>query len=172
MHYFIQITGIFKRQIFVFTAPTAAPWNFTVVNSSSTTLMLAWKPPPFRYAHGLIRNYVINYRGIHCSDNETDNGTRWSIKTVGGVHTSTNITNLLFWTWYDVRVAAFTVRESPFTTTKKIRTSEHGNLFFLFMVYIHSEKGCIKIKLISKKDSKYETERVSSQKASVKKMYF
>ncbi len=112
------------------------PQNFTVVNSSSSSLSLRWEPPPSQFTNGFLRHFVINYRAIHCSDNGTDFGTGWNITSVGGSHTSINITNLLFWTCYHVRIAAFTVRESPFTTTKKIRTSEHGNFVFFNGMYL------------------------------------
>ncbi len=113
--------------MFSFTAPTAPPQNFMVANDSSSSLVLSWIPPLADRRHGLIRKYVIKYRVVGCSDGAARD-SNWNTTTVGGEQRSTRIANLLYWTCYDVKIAAFTVEEGPFANVT-VRTSESGKVF-------------------------------------------
>ncbi len=129
-----------------FQAPTAAPQNFTVRNTSSSSLELNWDPPPPEYTNGIIRHYLVQYRRVHCdyysAINDTVGNTTvaentWNIITVDESLRSVNLTNLKYWSCYDVQIAAVTVSEGVFARINNTRTSEHGKLIFsvLFSIF-------------------------------------
>ena len=70
---------------------------------------------------------MIKYRVVGCSD-EAARDSYWNTTTVEGDKNSTRIANLLYWTCYDVKIAAFTVGEGPFANVT-VRTSENGKVF-------------------------------------------
>lgn len=55
---FIKITGFFS-------VPTWRPAGIAAWNTSSTSILLSWKPlaDPY-YLHGILRGYVITYNGV------------------------------------------------------------------------------------------------------------
>ena len=120
-------------------APTAEPQSFEVTKSSlqlkqslvSSSLQLKWEPPQEKLTHGIIRYYVIKFRVVDCSTGSSD--AVWNITTVKSEFRNTTIGGLLFWTCYDVEIAAVTVGTGPFASKKKVRTSENGKLYFLLL---------------------------------------
>ena len=120
-----------------FVAPTGAPLNVTVTDTSSTTLQVTWDRPSEAEIHGLIRQYNIQYRQVECTvagksqTNGTNptNGTNalsWSTVTVNGSVTSVDLSNLTKWSCYEVQVRAVTIKIGVWSETKQHRTREDG----------------------------------------------
>ncbi len=131
-------------------APTASPRNFTAIANDSSSLQLNWLEPDASQTNGIVRNYNVLYQEVNCADGTTiGNGSSWNKVSVEADARSTVITNLLFWSCYDVKIAAFTVGQGPFAKAEKVRTSEHGKevlvykkclLLFVFEEHDHLKK--------------------------------
>ena len=109
----------------MFTAPSCAPLNVNITNTSSTALQVMWNPPSAAETHGVIREYNIRYRQVNCSLNGT-NLTTWASMKVNGSSTSTNLTNLTQWSCYEVQISAVTIKKGVWSNAKQHRTSEDG----------------------------------------------
>ena len=120
-----------------FVAPTGAPLNVTVTDTSSTTLQVTWDPPSKAETHGLIRQYDIQYRQVECTvagknqTNGTDptnetNSLSWSTVTINGSLTSVELANLTKWSCYEVQVRAVTINSGVWSEMKQGRTKEDG----------------------------------------------
>ena len=135
----------------LFVAPTGAPLNVNVTDTSSTALHVTWNPPSKAETHGLIREYNIQYRQGECTvagKNQTNgtnltNGTNvmpWSIVTVNGSLTSVELNNLTKWSCYEVRVRAVTIKSGVWSETKQRRTREDGEkVYFLHLNLLKNE---------------------------------
>ncbi len=122
-----------------FVAPTTAPQNFTVRSISSSSLKLNWKPPPPEFTNGIIRHYLVQYQQVNCdygsaindsvSNTSLAEGT-WNIIKVNGSSQTWTLTDLKYWSCYDVQIAAVTVSEGVFARINNTRTSEHGKFIY------------------------------------------
>ncbi len=121
-----------KMICFFALAPTAKPQSFKVTNTSSSSLHLKWEPPQEKLTHGNIRYYVIKFRMVDCSTGSSD-ATIWNITTVKSELRNATIGGLLFWTCYDLQIAAVTVGQGPFASKNKVRTSENGKICILII---------------------------------------
>ena len=71
---------LYKKLLYSFVAPTAAPQNFYVVAINRTAIEVEWDLPPSNDRGGIIRGYKLYYQStssgveqiINISDNTTD----------------------------------------------------------------------------------------------------
>ena len=106
-------------------------------NASSTSLELEWTEPIHSATHGFIRYYAIRYRMVNCNASDaTSLNSTWQNITVGADQRTTTLSNLSFWTCYDVAISAVTVGAGPYANATRIRTSENGELVFPFIHFM------------------------------------
>ena len=115
---------ISKPLIFL-SAPTTGPTDVQVSNTSSGSLLVTWDRPLLNETHGIIRQYVIRYRKVHCNSN-ANSSLGWVVETVNGSTTSLDITGLVKWNCYEFQVRAVTIMNGPWSGTVQQRTSEDG----------------------------------------------
>ena len=108
----------------------------SITDTSSTTLQITWTPPQKAETHGVIREYKVRYRQVHCVKNATNqmNGTNltsWTMVTITGSSSSTVLKNLTKWSCYEVQIRAVTVKDGVWSGFKQHRTSEDGMQVYL-----------------------------------------
>eukprot|EP00794_Sanderia_malayensis_P003700 gene3700-4220_t len=77
-------------------APTKPPVIDSVRNSTSTSLLVKWQPPPFEHQNGIIRDYRVYYRETNCVSGPVTSQptTRPAITTVPAVTTVPTVTTV------------------------------------------------------------------------------
>ena len=112
----------------LFVAPTGAPRDVTLQPLSSSTLSVMWNAPDANVTHGIVRNYTIKYRQINCDENSLSpvGNSSWNTTATETNETKWNLTNLNYWSCYEVRVAAVTVDIGLFSERRTMRTLENG----------------------------------------------
>ena len=110
---------------FFFVAPTAAPWNFQVSDTSSTSLRVTWSPPPRNETHGIIRQYNVRYRKRQCNPS-TKNSLPWIENAINGNETSFDIVSLAASSFYEVKVRAVTIKNGIWSEPIQGRTSKYS----------------------------------------------
>ena len=111
-----------------FLAPTAAPLNLQVSNSSSTSFMLTWDPPPQNETNGFIRQYSIRYRRLICNSNLRSVLTDWTLIHVSRTARFGEIKGLAKWSCYAVQINAVTIKNGMWSEEIQRRTSEDGKI--------------------------------------------
>ena len=87
-----------------FVVPSLPPQNLWANNISSTTLITKWNPVPLGFVHGRLRGYRVLYK------EKNNPSAQYTIITVPpGIRMQT-ISNLRKFTYYTIRVLAFTVK--------------------------------------------------------------
>lgn len=107
-------------------APTR-PLMLTLMNVTKTSVYLTWEAPSS--PNGIIRYYQIEY---YASNTRLNN----NIYAVGTKSLFFNITGLLPWTDYSVKIAAFTVVLGEYTNVETIRTLESGKYISVIIISI------------------------------------
>ena len=118
-------------------APTAAPGNFFVNATSSSSVSLNWTKPDKSVLHGNLQRYAIQYRRVEC--NESDpvpvSNQNWTSVNVTNTTLTSTITKLEFWSCYKFQIMAVTVGDGPFSSMIPERTKQHGMLTVIFMPF-------------------------------------
>lgn len=96
--------------------PSSPPRELTGVNSSSSSLLITWSPPIQEDQNGIIQGYNISYFAA-------PNG---SVTDMSTSETTINITGLLFYTQYNVSVAAYTSVGTGPSDSTVVRTDSSG----------------------------------------------
>eukprot|EP00795_Rhopilema_esculentum_P014549 gene14549-5618_t len=109
-------------------APTGSPKIVSLQPRSSSSLFVMWKAPRSNVTHGIVRNYTINYRRVNCSENNLvpAGNSSWNTTETETNATEWILTNLTYWSCYEVRVAAVTVAVGVFSETRTMRTLENA----------------------------------------------
>ena len=102
-------------------APSAPPEDINATAISSTSIQLAWAPPPLDETNGIIREYRINITELETGDNQ-----RLTTST-----TSLVVQNLHPYYTYEVLVRAHTVDTGPFSSPVSVVTPQDSE----FCVY-------------------------------------
>ena len=100
------------------TAATAPPTEFSVVNYTSRSLTLSWKPPPSDQVQGLIREYSVSVL-------EVDSQESFEITALTTVAV---IYNLHPFYSYACKVAAKTIALGPYTPQLFVQLLQEGEL--------------------------------------------
>lgn len=123
--------------------PSAPPQDIKCSSSSSTTLLVSWRPPPAESQNGALAGYIVRYAVVGA-------GAEVNTEPVDepAVPPSSNqiqLQRLEKWTLYRVTVAASTsVGPGPESDPLLCRTDEDGNLKFVFLLvfYLKYLKVC------------------------------
>lgn len=103
--------------------PDEFPANLTGFNKSSTDLYIEWQPLEKKYWNGIALGYKIFYVPlIPTSEPE-------KIELVDADSNFTTLDQLAKFTWYNIKVAAFTSKGlGPISPEITLQTSEDGKL--------------------------------------------
>ena len=105
-----------------------APVNALVVNTTSTTIFVAWEPPLM--PNGIVLGYNVTYRGLATPNAVGPTFAEGMIIAV--MNTSVELSSLSPGSNYSIRVTAFTtVGEGPPSEDVRTATNEDSKLCFL-----------------------------------------
>lgn len=117
-------------------APSSPPTEVLAVKESSTSLLVTWSQVPYEDRNGEIRGFVIAYwlvddpsdvQYVNMSTSTPSyNVSRRRKKRAADESFKYILTRLKIWTYYYVKVAAFTISRGPFSEPYKARTDEGG----------------------------------------------
>ena len=79
---------------------------------------------PYEERNGIIRMYVIYYKMNSTLESS------WGSKEVSSSQNKATVSRLKFWSFYEIRVAAKTIKEGVKSDTILARTDEDGELNF------------------------------------------
>ena len=99
-------------------APSSPPRDISGINSSSSSILVSWKPPEDNDQNGIINGYNISYFML-------PNGT---INYTDTSSLSFNITGLMIYTEYSISVAAYTSIGTGPSISIVVRTDSSGQL--------------------------------------------
>jgi len=117
-----------KKEIFTIllclTVPSKPPPKVTAHNTSSTSILVQWKPIPDQFIHGILKGYIINY---HVAAKSSFNN--WKNVTSEGLSTLKEIEGLEKYTEYVVQVSGYTVKgEGRVSKAANVWTDEDGKI--------------------------------------------
>lgn len=112
----IILTCSVCKILFSSIAPTGFPPPPSVTAVTSTTLTLAWEPPPLEQINGIIRNYVVTITEIETG----------RVFTVASNNTQVTVENLHPFYTYACRVAAETIGVGPYSNQILVQLDEEG----------------------------------------------
>lgn len=102
--------------------PSAPPQEVRCFSSSSTSILVSWKPPPVEQQNGIITKYTIQYAAT-----EGEGTTLQEVTEILPEKSRYLLENLEKWTEYRVTVTAHTdVGAGPESLPQLIRTEEDG----------------------------------------------
>ena len=87
-----------------FVVPSLPPQNLWANNISSTALITKWNPVPLGFVHGRLRGYRVLYK------EKNNPSAQYTIITVPPGIRMQIISNLKKFTYYTIRVLAFTIK--------------------------------------------------------------
>lgn len=102
--------------------PSGPPQEVKCYSSSSTSILVRWRPPPIESQNGIITQYTIHYAATEGEDTGTQ-----QIHGISSQSSQYLLENLDKWTEYRVTVMAHTdVGAGPESLPQLIRTEEDG----------------------------------------------
>lgn len=102
--------------------PSGPPQDVRCYSSSSTNILVSWRPPPVELQNGIITQYAIQYAATEGEDTTTQ-----QITGIPPESSEYLLENLEKWTEYQVTVTAHTdVGAGPESLPQLIRTEEDG----------------------------------------------
>lgn len=90
--------------------------NISGVNSSSSSILISWLPPSAEDQNGIIIGYNVSYFSVSGGD----------VTNLSTPETSVDITDLMFYTVYNVSVSAFTSMGTGPSGYVTVRTDSSG----------------------------------------------
>ena len=128
-----------KQYDFLIIAPTAAPVGVSAYNRSSTALEVTWGEVPFEGRNGMIRMYIIYYKLKSAQEKD------WAFKEESGSVNTSLIIGLKYWSLYEIKVAAKTIKEGIKSDAVLARTDEDGNITMKILLQFYFGKRKISI---------------------------
>ena len=124
-------TRLFWREIresgVLLSAPGAAPRSVEAVAVNTSSVRIAWQPPPQRQHNGRIIGYRVRYAAASTSELSGDPPPHATTVMNTGSDRSCLIAGLATWTVYRVWVSAFTrAGEGPSSDLIVVQTDEGG----------------------------------------------
>ena len=111
---------------FILLVPGAPPQNVSVAFTSSTSVAVNWLPVQSVSSNGIVYAYIVSIQ-------RTNSSEAWTNVTIFEPNLSHDITGLLKYVTYSVKVLALTVKGSgPFSEEDTVRTDE-DRMFILFI---------------------------------------
>ncbi|XP_061634222.1 receptor-type tyrosine-protein phosphatase S isoform X6 [Phyllopteryx taeniolatus] len=89
--------------------PSAPPQDIKCSSTSSTTLLVSWRPPPLKSQNGLLAGYRVHYQVAEQSEGVGDYVEPMEEPTVPATEEQVLLQRLDKWTQYRITVSAFTV---------------------------------------------------------------
>ncbi|KAA8589472.1 hypothetical protein FQN60_012837 [Etheostoma spectabile] len=89
--------------------PSAPPQDIKCSSTSSTTLLVSWRPPPLKSQNGVLAGYNVRYQVVGSSEGGSDDGEPMEEPTVPATAEQVLLQRLEKWTQYRVTVSASTV---------------------------------------------------------------
>eukprot|EP00794_Sanderia_malayensis_P019881 gene19881-21822_t len=127
-YYEFQVAGYTSKGTGVYSAvveertkedtPSAGPVNVTLTSATSRSLSIQWQDVVAEHRNGIITKYKLYYKQSYGSSS-------WTTVIINAPGKSYTITGLNLWTYYDIKVSAFTsVGEGVKSTYIRVRTDE------------------------------------------------
>eukprot|EP00794_Sanderia_malayensis_P019880 gene19880-21821_t len=127
-YYEFQVAGYTSKGTGVYSAvveertkedtPSAGPVNVTLTSATSRSLSIQWLDVVAEHRNGIITKYKLYYKQSYVSSS-------WTTVIINAPGKSYTITGLNLWTYYDIKVSAFTsVGEGVKSTYIRVRTDE------------------------------------------------
>ncbi|XP_026200610.1 receptor-type tyrosine-protein phosphatase S isoform X4 [Anabas testudineus] len=88
--------------------PSAPPQDIKCSSTSSTTLLVSWRPPPLESQNGVLSGYRVRYQVAVPSEVGSDDGEPMEEPTVPATEEQVLLQRLEKWTQYRIIVTAFT----------------------------------------------------------------
>ncbi|XP_061680172.1 receptor-type tyrosine-protein phosphatase S isoform X1 [Syngnathoides biaculeatus] len=89
--------------------PSAPPQDIKCSSTSSTTLLVSWRPPPLKSQNGLLAGYRVHYQVAEQSEGVGDDVEPMEEPTVPATEEQVLLQRLDKWTLYRITVSAYTV---------------------------------------------------------------
>uniref|UniRef100_A0A8C9WUZ7 protein-tyrosine-phosphatase n=1 Tax=Sander lucioperca TaxID=283035 RepID=A0A8C9WUZ7_SANLU len=89
--------------------PSAPPQDIKCSSTSSTTLLVSWRPPPLKSQNGVLAGYRVRYQVVGPSEGGSDDGEPMEEPTVPATEEQVLLQRLEKWTQYRISVSASTV---------------------------------------------------------------
>uniref|UniRef100_A0A8C9WUI8 protein-tyrosine-phosphatase n=1 Tax=Sander lucioperca TaxID=283035 RepID=A0A8C9WUI8_SANLU len=115
--YHLSLAAISNKGIGAFTndisqktlQPSAPPQDIKCSSTSSTTLLVSWRPPPLKSQNGVLAGYRVRYQVVGPSEGGSDDGEPMEEPTVPATEEQVLLQRLEKWTQYRISVSASTV---------------------------------------------------------------
>ncbi|KAM7409594.1 hypothetical protein PAMA_001195 [Pampus argenteus] len=105
--------------------PSAPPQDIKCSSTSSTTLLVSWRPPPLKSQNGDLVGYKVRYQVVGLSEDGSDDGEAMEEPTVPVTEVQVQLQRLEKWTQYRITVSAVNViGEGPESEFYICRTDE------------------------------------------------
>ncbi|KAL7397529.1 hypothetical protein ABVT39_023484 [Epinephelus coioides] len=88
--------------------PSAPPQDIKCSSTSSTSLLVSWRPPPLKSQNGVLAGYRVHYQVVGPSEGGSDDGEPTEEPTVPATEAQVLLQRLEKWTQYHITVAALT----------------------------------------------------------------
>ncbi|KAF3835237.1 hypothetical protein F7725_027795, partial [Dissostichus mawsoni] len=88
--------------------PSAPPQEIKCSSTSSTTLLVSWRPPPLKSQNGDMAGYRVRYQVVGTSEGGSEDGEPLEEPTVPATDEQVLLQRLEKWTQYRITVSAFT----------------------------------------------------------------
>ena len=95
-------------------APSAPPQHASVMNVTSTSIIVTWDPPAAEHQNGIIRYYIVN------TTSQLSEPPHW-VSTMSS-ETTVEVVGLYPFTTYGLRIAAFTIGAGPTSSPINVTT--------------------------------------------------
>ncbi len=107
--------------------PSAPPQDIKCSSTSSTTLLVSWRPPPLKSQNGVLTGYRVHYQVVGSSEGGSDNEDAMEEPIIPATEERVLLQRLEKWTQYHITVSALTVIGSgPESEPLICRTDEDG----------------------------------------------
>ncbi|KAK1896916.1 Receptor-type tyrosine-protein phosphatase S, partial [Dissostichus eleginoides] len=88
--------------------PSAPPQEIKCSSTSSTNLLVSWRPPPLKSQNGDLAGYRVRYQVVGTSEGGSEDGEPLEEPTVPATDEQVLLQRLEKWTQYRITVSAFT----------------------------------------------------------------
>lgn len=107
--------------------PSAPPQDIKCSSTSSTTLLVSWRPPPVESQNGVLARYRVLYQVVGSSEGGSDDEEPMEEPTIPATEQQVLLQRLEKWTQYRITVSASTVvGPGPESEPLICRTDEDG----------------------------------------------
>lgn len=107
--------------------PSAPPQDIKCGSTSSTSLLVSWRPPPLESQNGVLVGYRVHYQVVGPSEGGSDDEEPLEEPTIPATEEQVLLQRLEKWTQYRITVSASTViGPGPESEPLMCRTDEDG----------------------------------------------